>query len=158
MIGLYIGRFQPFHLGHLHVVKEALEDCDTLKIVIGSAGEERTENNPWTADEREEMIRKVLEEERLLDRVDVLQVPDIPDDKEYAQHVQRITGPFDRVYVIENELNKRLFSEAGHEVVTDEKHKSIDATEVRRRMREDEDWRELMPAQLHDLEMPRTRP
>ncbi|HDM88409.1 MAG TPA: nicotinamide-nucleotide adenylyltransferase, partial [Candidatus Bathyarchaeota archaeon] len=35
--GLFIGRFQPPHLGHLHAIKQALEECDELIIVIGSS-------------------------------------------------------------------------------------------------------------------------
>ena len=35
--GLYVGRFQPFHLGHLGAVKSILEDVEELVIVIGSA-------------------------------------------------------------------------------------------------------------------------
>lgn len=33
--GLFVGRFQPFHLGHLHVIKELLEKVDELIIAIG---------------------------------------------------------------------------------------------------------------------------
>ena len=36
-VGLYIGRFQPFHNGHLSVVREALKHCNNLIIVVGSA-------------------------------------------------------------------------------------------------------------------------
>ena len=35
--GLFVGRFQPFHLGHLDMVKYALTEVDELIIVIGSA-------------------------------------------------------------------------------------------------------------------------
>ena len=33
-VGLYIGRFQPFHKGHLSVVREAMKQCDTLVIAV----------------------------------------------------------------------------------------------------------------------------
>ena len=49
-IGLYIGRFQPFHKGHLNVVEEALNHCDKLIIAIGSAQEFGTEKNPFSFD------------------------------------------------------------------------------------------------------------
>lgn len=57
-IGLYIGRFQPFHKGHLSVVKEAMKQCDTLVIAVGSAQESRTQKNPFTFCERKAMIEK----------------------------------------------------------------------------------------------------
>ncbi|MEM3766696.1 MAG: adenylyltransferase/cytidyltransferase family protein, partial [Candidatus Bathyarchaeia archaeon] len=30
--GLFVGRFQPFHKGHLHVIKEILSEVDELVI------------------------------------------------------------------------------------------------------------------------------
>ena len=59
-VGLYIGRFQPFHRGHLSVVKKALEECDTLVIAIGSAQESRTKKNPFSFDERKLFIWRSL--------------------------------------------------------------------------------------------------
>ncbi len=57
---LYPGRFQPFHLGHLRVVKMLLESFDEIVIVVGSAQEGYTCRNPFTAGERLEMIRETL--------------------------------------------------------------------------------------------------
>ncbi|MDP6459455.1 MAG: adenylyltransferase/cytidyltransferase family protein, partial [Candidatus Hydrothermarchaeota archaeon] len=37
MRGLLIGRFQPFHKGHVYVVKKVLKGVDELIICIGSA-------------------------------------------------------------------------------------------------------------------------
>ena len=59
---LFIGRFQPFHEGHLSVVKRALRDNDFLLIGIGSAEEDYLPDNPFTAGERWEMIRAALDE------------------------------------------------------------------------------------------------
>ncbi|MFZ0222198.1 MAG: adenylyltransferase/cytidyltransferase family protein, partial [Candidatus Nitrosopolaris sp.] len=35
--GIFVGRFQPFHLGHMATIKFALEKVEELVIVIGSA-------------------------------------------------------------------------------------------------------------------------
>lgn len=59
-IGLYIGRFQPFHRGHLSVVREALKHCSKLVIAIGSAQEERTKKNPFSFEERKIFIWRSL--------------------------------------------------------------------------------------------------
>jgi len=59
--GLYVGRFQPFHLGHLSAVKSVLKDVEELVIVIGSAQYSHTTANPFTAGERLIMIRKALD-------------------------------------------------------------------------------------------------
>ena len=36
-VAVYVGRFQPFHLGHLALLKHALEIAPTVVLVIGSA-------------------------------------------------------------------------------------------------------------------------
>ena len=54
---VYIGRFQPFHLGHKAVIDQALSNSTRVVIIIGSADCARTGKNPWTAGERIEMIR-----------------------------------------------------------------------------------------------------
>lgn len=53
---VYIGRFSPFHNGHLETVKLASRLCDNLIIIIGSSFGPRTQKNPWTFEEREEFI------------------------------------------------------------------------------------------------------
>ena len=58
--GLYVGRFQPFHLGHLDAIKYALKQADELVIVIGSAQYSHNANNPFTAGERLIMVRQAL--------------------------------------------------------------------------------------------------
>jgi bifunctional NMN adenylyltransferase/nudix hydrolase len=57
---IYIGRFQPFHLGHLHVIKHGLEMADKLIIVIGSHNKPIDWKNPWTSAQRIEMIKNSL--------------------------------------------------------------------------------------------------
>ena len=44
---LFIGRFQPFHNGHLNVIKTLLENHKEVVVVIGSAQEENTAENPF---------------------------------------------------------------------------------------------------------------
>lgn len=62
-IGVFIGRFQPVHNGHIAAIKVALEKEGHLIIVIGSACQAKSVNNPWTSQEREEMIRSCLSKE-----------------------------------------------------------------------------------------------
>ncbi|MDO8955164.1 MAG: bifunctional nicotinamide-nucleotide adenylyltransferase/Nudix hydroxylase [Gammaproteobacteria bacterium] len=55
-VGVFIGRFQPFHRGHLAIIQKALETCDKLIIVVGSINRARTIKNPWTFEERKALI------------------------------------------------------------------------------------------------------
>ena len=54
---VFIGRFQPFHLGHLRVIREALKQAKQVIVLCGSAHQPRSTRNPWTVSERESMIR-----------------------------------------------------------------------------------------------------
>jgi bifunctional NMN adenylyltransferase/nudix hydrolase len=74
-LAVFIGRFQPLHLGHLHIMREALKSARQLLVLVGSPRGPRTFRNPFTYAERERMIRTALKAEEL-DRVKVLPVPD----------------------------------------------------------------------------------
>lgn len=54
--GMIVGRFQPFHLGHSIILERALDQCNKVIVVIGSAQESRTPLNPLSASEREQLI------------------------------------------------------------------------------------------------------
>lgn len=62
-LAVFIGRFQPFHLGHQRVVDEALQVADRVLILMGSSFEPRSLRNPWFFDERETMIRSCYTED-----------------------------------------------------------------------------------------------
>ncbi len=61
-IGVFIGRFQPLHFGHLRTIEKALAEVDELVIVVGSACSARSLRNPFTANERRSMIESSLTE------------------------------------------------------------------------------------------------
>lgn len=63
-VGVFIGRFQPLHLGHLATIERALTEVDELVIVIGSARTARNLRNPFTADERREMIETAIPKDK----------------------------------------------------------------------------------------------
>ncbi|WP_137938050.1 bifunctional nicotinamide-nucleotide adenylyltransferase/Nudix hydroxylase [Chitinivorax sp. B] len=57
---IFIGRFQPFHRGHLQTIRHALGQADKVIVIVGSARGARTFENPWTFQEREHLIRACL--------------------------------------------------------------------------------------------------
>lgn len=61
---VFIGRFSIFHKGHEAILKHALSIADKVVVVIGSAGSARTVRNPWTAIEREDMIRSSMADDQ----------------------------------------------------------------------------------------------
>jgi len=145
--GLYVGRFQPFHLGHLGAIKEILEEIDELVIVIGSAQYSHNINNPFTAGERLVMVRKALEEAKLnCSRVWIVPVPDVHLHMMWVSAVEGYVPSFDVVYSNES-LTRRLFTEAGYKVKAIRFHerKLYSSTEIRKRMLENKSWEELVP-------------
>lgn len=64
-IGVYCGRFSPFHKAHEEVVKNALARCDILIIVFGSHSIMKTQRDPWLAIERIEMVKSCFNEDEL---------------------------------------------------------------------------------------------
>ena len=51
-----IGRFQPFHLGHLALLQQALRTAQQVVVVLGSAFQARSPKNPFTWQERQSLI------------------------------------------------------------------------------------------------------
>lgn len=58
-----IGRFQPLHNLHVKLIKEAKKRADKLIIIVGSADQPRTHKNPFTFDERCQMIWDAMSED-----------------------------------------------------------------------------------------------
>jgi len=54
---VFIGRFQPFHVEHKRVIDTALAKAKNVLVLVGSSGKARTIRNPFTFDERANMIR-----------------------------------------------------------------------------------------------------
>lgn len=59
-VAVLIGRFQPFHIGHQAVIREALTHANDIIVVIGSADEPRSYYNPFTFSERQQMIHAAV--------------------------------------------------------------------------------------------------
>lgn len=55
-VSVYIGRFSPFHRGHAHVLMQACKTSKLVLVLIGSSGLARSLKNPFTVDERREMV------------------------------------------------------------------------------------------------------
>ena len=151
--GLFVGRFQPFHKGHLQVVKEILNEVGELVIVVGSAQYSHRIDNPFTTGERLVMIRKALEEAKIdLNRIWIVPVPDVHIHMVWVAAVEGYTPRFDVVYSNEP-LTRRLFIEAGYEVksIRFYKREVYSATEIRERMLKGENWEELVPKSVAEF-------
>ncbi len=143
MEGLYIGRFQPFHNGHLALIKQMLTEVKKLHIVVGSAQHTFSKDNPFSAEERRAMILAALTAEGITN-VDIALVPDIHDHGAYVAHITSFVPRFDIVYVAENKHLEQLFTAAGCDVKTHHRIDSVMGTEIRMRMVKEEPWEQLV--------------
>ena len=145
--GLYVGRFQPFHIGHLDAIEYALKEVDELVVVIGSAQYSHNSDNPFTAGERLFMIRKALFEAKVDNsKLWIVPVPDVHLHMLWVSAVEGYTPKFNVLYSNEP-LTRRLFMEAGYLVknIPLFDRKTYDSTIVRARMVKNESWIELVP-------------
>ncbi len=151
--GLYVGRFQPFHLGHLGAITAVLKEIDELVIVIGSAQYSHKMNNPFTAGERLVMIRRALAEANVdYSKLWVVPVPDVHLHMIWVSALEGYTPKFNVCFSNEP-LSRRLFIEAGYEVknIPFFDRKQYMSTVIRERMIQGDSWRELVPKSVVDF-------
>lgn len=150
--GLFIGRFQPFHNGHMRAIEWILEDCDRLIIVVGSSQRSFEIDNPFTVGERIEMITRVLSSKNLLSRCIVLSVPDIQNNALWVAHVNSLVPRYDVVYT-NNPLAMRLFKEAGRKAVAIPffKRSENEGTRIRDSMLKNGEWKKHVPQEVADF-------
>ena len=74
---VFIGRFQPFHIGHYDVVTQALELSERVILVLGSHNRARDPKNPFTTSERIEIIKSGLSNLPDQDRNRVFYAPQV---------------------------------------------------------------------------------
>jgi bifunctional NMN adenylyltransferase/nudix hydrolase len=98
---VFIGRFQPPHRAHLETITRALSCFDQLIVVLGSAFCYPTPKNPFSAEEREAMIRESLGEAGRLHFIPM--ADDYYDDPRWFRSVraavEALTGPGAEVYI-----------------------------------------------------------
>jgi nicotinamide-nucleotide adenylyltransferase len=144
MRALYIGRFQPYHLGHQLVLHKISEEVQEVVIVIGSAQESHSLENPFTAGERIAMIYGALGE--LRDRCYVIPLQDVKRNAVWVSHLVSMVPRFDIVYS-NNPLVMQLFSEAGVAIRKPPLYRRevYSGTAIRKLMLDGGEWRSLVP-------------
>lgn len=63
ILTVYIGRFSPFHNGHAEVLRRARQTSDIVLVLVGSINRARDPKNPWTFEERAQMIYDWVEKQ-----------------------------------------------------------------------------------------------
>lgn len=87
--GIYIGRFQPLHIGHEQVIRQALERVETLIIIVGSSHMARTPVNPFIYEERAGMIRSAFTHEVETGRIITIPLYDYELDYDWSTNLKK---------------------------------------------------------------------
>ena len=151
-IGLVIGRFQPFHKGHLYLIKRALEQSDKIIIAVGSSNINDA-NNPLSYEIRTQMLKKVIEHEGLKDKVSkIVPSPDDPSDHVWFQKLLEQTGKFD-IEFGNNDWTNGVLEKAGYNIakVPYINRDIYQGTFIRDLFKKGGDWESLVPAYLVDF-------
>lgn len=118
----YIGRWQSPHLGHRWLIDQHLAKNEPVLIMIRDVPID--ENNPFTADEVNDMLIEAFLEEWRAGKVSIIVIPDIA-----SVNYGRGVG----------------YDVVCHEAAAPPEIKRISATEIRRQIRAGEDgWRTMV--------------
>ncbi|NHJ85874.1 MAG: nicotinamide-nucleotide adenylyltransferase [Asgard group archaeon] len=151
MRGMIVGRFQPFHNGHMNVIKYILKEVDDLIIIIAASQQSHMMSNPFTAGERYIMIHDSLVDEiKDITRVIIVPANDVRDNGLWVAHLLRLVPKFDIVYT-NNPLTAYLFEQAGKEVRIPPlfERKEYSAQHIRELMKKNNnEWKKLVPKKV----------
>ncbi|MGC2574733.1 MAG: nicotinamide-nucleotide adenylyltransferase [Candidatus Nitrosopolaris sp.] len=144
--GLLVGRFQPFHKGHLFLVKQVFQDCDELIVVIGSAQFNYTYTDPFTAGERIMMIHASLIESGIdLKKCYIVPVVNDENNARWFCHLKSMVPHFDILYS-GNEFVTSLVSDDIRVLKPGfSKKREYNGTNIRKLMSNSQSWKKLLP-------------
>ena len=112
-----MGRFQPFHLGHLELAKQIKNECDEIIIAVTSAQFNYLEKDPFTAGERIEMIHNSLKDAGFeMSKCFIVSLENQFNVATWASYIKSALPKFDKVYS-GNDYVSMLLSDSAIKVV-----------------------------------------
>src|SRR3970282_2325755 len=144
MNGLLIGRFQPFHLGHLAALRFALSKVAKLWIGLGSSNKPLQKNNPFSAEERKEMILSSIDES-MKQKIQIYFIPDLENHIKWIELIDTLVPKFDIIFS-NYELTSHLYSKRDIEVLSIPfvKRDILSGTNIRDMIISDQKWEDLV--------------
>lgn len=139
---LFIGRFQPFHNGHLHVANLLSKKYGEIIIGIGSSQEKNTKENPFSYNERKAMISKALKANKIKN-FKIYPIPDLYDDYKWTDYIIKKLPKFDVAYS-GNEWTIICFKKHKIKAQKIRLVKGISSTKIREMMAKNKRWERLV--------------
>ncbi|HJM79259.1 MAG TPA: nicotinamide-nucleotide adenylyltransferase [Nitrosopumilus sp.] len=145
MNGLLIGRFQPFHLGHLDALQFALTKVDKLWLGLGSANKTIEKNNPFTVEERKQMILSSINDS-MKNKISIYFIPDLDNHVKWVEKIDSIVPKFDIIFS-NDPLTNHLYSKREVQVISIPflKRDQLSGTRIRNLIKSDQKWNDLVP-------------
>ena len=144
MNGLLIGRFQPFHLGHLSAIQFALSKVDKLWIGLGSSNKPIEKDNPFTATERKEMILSSIDSS-MKEKISIYFIPDVDNHIRWIEKIDTIVPSFDIVFS-NDDLTKHLYAKRSTKIssIPFSNREILSGTRIRDLIVSDQKWDDLV--------------
>ncbi|PIU36550.1 hypothetical protein COT02_05500 [Candidatus Roizmanbacteria bacterium CG07_land_8_20_14_0_80_34_15] len=146
---LIVGRFQPFHKGHLFLIKRALEKADKIVVGIGSANISDV-NNPIDFEARKKIIKAVAYKEKFEDRlIKIVPLDDFFNDKKWLTNLKKQVGEFD-LALGHNEWTNNILKKAGYKVLKINYYKRgiYEGWRIRKLIKQEKKWQDRVPTYL----------
>ena len=145
MDGLLIGRFQPFHLGHLDALRFALTKVENLWLGLGSSNKPLEKNNPFSAEERKQMILSSIDDS-MKEKISVYLIPDLDNHVKWIEMIDDIVPQFQIVFS-NDPLTDHLYSKRSVQVVPIPflNREDLSGTNIRNLIVSDQKWEHLVP-------------
>jgi len=152
--GLFVGRFQPFHLGHLDIVKKILAENERIIIAIGSAEKNYVPENPLTAGERVLIIDETLKAAKINPaRYTIIPVRNIDNYALWVDHMNLYVPPSNKIYTGSNIVKACYEATAGkHKLIQVKRARKVSGTALRNSMiANTKEWESLVHPRTAEL-------
>ena len=145
MNGLLIGRFQPFHLGHLEALQFALSIVDKLWVGLGSSNKSIEKNNPFSAEERKEMILSSIDDS-MKNKITIYFIPDVDNHVKWIEKIDTIVPKFD-IVLSNDPLTDHRYSKKTVQVISIPflNRDTLSGTNIRNLIISDQEWENFVP-------------
>lgn len=145
-VGIVIGRFQPFHLGHKFLIEEALKISEKIIIGVGSSNISNLQN-PYSLKKRKRFLQDFIREEGLNFKIfKIVPLVDDFDDDVWFSKLLNKTGKFD-VGIGDNEWVNGIFAKNNIPIVRVGLYKRdiLEGKVIRELMKDNKKWVDRVP-------------
>lgn len=144
--GFLVGRFQPFHKGHLRLIKESFQYVESVIIGIGSVGI-NDQDNFLTYENRQKILNLIIEKEGWRDKVKkTVPLIDFHNDEKWLKNCLDLSGKLD-VVIGNNEWTNRIFEKAGYPILRLGFYKRYlyEGVKIRKLIKSGKSWENRVP-------------